>query len=184
MHNKLPLITRTTTVLFVIDLQDKLLPAIHEGEAVVAAANRLIRAARLLGVPLLATEQYPAGLGPTCTAVRETWGDVKAVEKLRFSGCVDEVMAALADYDRPCVLITGVEAHVCVQQSVLDLLRRGYAPIVCADAVSSRRAFDRDIALERMRDAGAVITTSESAIFELLGQAGTDEFKQVLKIVK
>lgn len=184
MMRDLSVLTRESAVVLVVDIQDRLAPAIHEVDGLMAAAGKLLQAAQVLGVPIVATEQYPAGLGRTCEAIQRVWGQVRAIEKTRFSACVDELNEALARLDRPHVLVVGMETHVCVQQSVLDLLRRGYRPYVCADAVSSRRALDRDIALGRMRSAGAVITTVESVIFELLGQAGTPEFKEVLKVVK
>lgn len=168
--------------LLVIDLQEKLLPAMHEAEACLAAASKLIAAADVLAVPVLATEQYPAGLGPTCSSIRSLLSNRAPHEKLCFTACVDPVMAQLQA--RTQVIITGIEAHVCVQQSVLDLLRSGFGVWVCADGVTSRRPLDKQVALERMRQAGAVVTTAESAIFELLGRAGTDQFKQILKIVK
>ena len=173
-----------STTLLVVDFQDRLLPAIHEAESCVAAAGRMIEAAHLLGVPMVCTEQYPAGLGRTCSSIRERLGDQPAVEKTRFSSCVGPVVEQLRQLYRPNVIVVGIEAHVCVQQTVLDLLRLGFVPFVCADGVSSRRPFDRDIALDRMRQAGAVVTTTESVIFELLDEAGTDTFKKVLKIVK
>jgi nicotinamidase-related amidase len=175
---------RDSSVLLVVDIQERLAPAIHGVDALIPAVGRLIQAARLLGVPIVATEQYPSGLGPTCAPIRQAWCDVRPFEKVRFSACVEPVLEALAALDRPHILVVGIEAHVCVQQSVLDLLRRGYTPYVCADAVSARRELDREIALQRMRDAGAIVTTVESIIFELLGQADSEEFKRVLKIVK
>ena len=173
-----------TTALLVVDMQDKLLPAIHEAEAVTAAVGRIIRACRVLEVPILVTEQYPAGLGPTCSAVKQLLGTVKPVEKLRFSACVEPVMAQLAKLGRTDILVVGIEAHVCVQQTVLDLIRAGHVPHLCADAVSSRRVLDRDTAIARMRQAGAIITTVESALFEIQTQASGDTFKPLLKIVK
>ncbi|MFI5379181.1 MAG: hydrolase [Tepidisphaerales bacterium] len=184
MSDLLRKLTVQGTVLLVIDVQERLLPAIHESEQCAANVRKMIDAAKVLGVPLIVTEQYPAGLGPTCASIREALGDEKAIEKMRFSACVEATTARLGELDRRQVLVVGIEAHVCVQQTVLDLLRLDYNPYVCADAVSSRRAIDRDTALARMRQAGAIITTSESAIFELLGEAGTNQFKQVLKIVK
>jgi len=168
----------------VVDVQEKLLPAIHEGEQILENARRMIAAAEVLGVPTLVTEQYPAGLGPTCAGLREALGEAPVIEKTRFSACVPAVVDKLAELGRPAVVVVGVEAHVCVQQTVLDLLRAGYGPWVCADAVGSRRPLDRDTAIERMRQAGAVVTTTESVIFELLGEAGTELFKRILKIVK
>jgi hypothetical protein len=168
----------------VIDLQDRLLPAIHEADKCVAAACRMIEAAKLLGVPMLCTEQYPAGIGHTCQTVRDCLGDLPVLEKTRFSACIESVTGCLRELDRPSIVVVGIEAHVCVQQTVLSLLRLGYQPFVCVDAIGSRRPLDRDTAIERMRQAGAVITTTESAIFELTGEAATDMFKKILKIVK
>lgn len=171
-------------VLLVVDYQDRLLPAIHEAEACVAAARRLIEAARVLDLPILLTEQYPAGLGRTCSTLLQVLADVPVIEKTLFSACVPEVLDRLKALARPNIVVVGVEAHVCVQQTVLDLLREGYTVHLCADATGSRRPFDRDLAIERMRQAGAIVTSTESTIFELLGQAGTEAFKKVLKIVK
>ena len=184
MANNPVLLSADSAVLLAVDLQERLLPAMHDREACLAAAGRLVEACRVLDVPIVATEQYPAGLGPTCPGVRERWGDVKPVEKTRFSACVEPVVARLRELARPAAIVVGVEAHVCVQQTALELLALGYRAYVCADAVSSRRPADCQIALERMRDAGVVVTTTESAIFEMVGQAGTDAFKRILKIVK
>ncbi len=179
-----PFIEPGTCVLLVVDYQERLLPAIHEAAACVEAGRRMIEAARVLQVPILVTEQYPRGLGPTSAIIREALAGAPVIEKSRFSGCVEETIAALRRLARPFVLVVGTEAHVCVQQTVLELLKLGYTPVVCADAIGSRRPLDRDIAIARMRQAGAIITTTESAIFELLGQAGTEAFKAVLAIVK
>lgn len=173
-----------TSVLLIVDIQERLLPAIHEGQRVLEAARRLVSAGGIVGCPVVATEQYPAGLGPTCAALREDLAGVPMVEKTRFSACVDPVVDRLRELNRPNVLVVGIEAHVCVQQTVLDLLRMGYLPFVCADAVSSRRPMDCGVALDRMRQAGAVVTTTESAIFEMTREAGTDVFKRILKVVK
>jgi nicotinamidase-related amidase len=184
MNRYLTALRVDTTVLLVVDVQEKLLPAIHENGPMLEAARRMTAAAGVLGVPVLTTEQYPAGLGPTCAALRECLPGVPPVEKTRFSACVPAVTDRLTELGRPAVIVVGIEAHVCIQQTVMDLLRRGYVPHVCADATGSRRPLDRDAAIERMRQAGAVVTTTESVIFELTGEAGTDLFRRVLKIVK
>lgn len=173
-------------VLLVVDLQDRLLPAMHGGDAIVAAAGRIIRAMKVLEVPVIATEQYPAGLGRTCGVIRDAIADETCtpIEKMRFTACVEQTMNALESLNRRTIIVVGIEAHVCLQQTVLDLLRSGYRAIVCADAVTSRQPIDRDVALSRMRDAGGMITTTESILFEMLDRAGTDQFKQILKIVK
>jgi nicotinamidase-related amidase len=177
-------LTPDQATLLVVDLQEKLLLAMDRADDCVAAALKMIRAAQILKLPVLMTEQYPAGLGHTLASVREAAPESKPIEKLLFSACTDQVTNSLADSKRRQVIVVGIESHVCVQQSVLDLLRAGYSVWLCADAVTSRRPFDREIALQRLRQAGAIITTTESAIFELLKQAGTDQFRQMLKIVK
>jgi len=179
-----PLLKPQDSVLLVVDFQDKLLPAVHEHEACVAAAAKMIEAAKMLAVPIILTEQYPAGLGRTCATIAKAVGDAAVHEKVRFSGCVESVTKRLTELRRENVLVIGIEAHVCVQQSVLELLHLGYRAYVCADAITSRRVLDRDMAIARMRQAGAIITTTESLIFELLGEAGGERFKQVLRIVK
>ncbi len=184
MNQYLAALRVETAVLLVVDVQERLLPAIHEGDQVLEAARRMVLAAEVLGVPTVLTKQYAAGLGPTCAGLRECLRDVEPVEKTRFSACVVGVLNRLASLGRPHVVVVGIEAHVCVQQTVLDLLRLGYLPYLCADAVGSRRPVDRDTAIVRMRRAGAIVTTTESVIFELLGEAGTEVFKKVLKIVK
>lgn len=184
MDKLLSRLTVENAALLVVDVQDRLLPAIQDAEARVEAIRKMVAAVRVLGVPLVATEQYPAGLGQTCATVRQAMGELPVTEKLLFSACVEPVTKQLRELNRPHVIVVGIEAHVCVQQSVLDLLRLGYVPFVCADAIGSRRSFDCEIALQRMRQAGSIITTVESAIFELAGEAGTERFKQVLRIVK
>lgn len=172
-------------LLLVVDLQAKLLPAIHEHERVLTACGRMIRAAHVMHVPVLATEQYRAGLGPTVPAIAELLADAPVIEKLTFSACgIEPVRTRLAEAKRSQVIVIGIEAHVCIQQTVLDLLEAGYAPMVPADAVSSRRPFDAEVALRRMTQAGAVVTTTESLIFELCREAGTPLFKELLPLVK
>jgi nicotinamidase-related amidase len=184
MSDDLERLTVDSTVALVVDVQEKLMPAIVGGEQVIAAAGRFVEAMGVLGVPVMVTEQYPAGLGRTCAPVSSCLGDAPVFEKVRFSGCVEPVVGRLKALGRRQVVVAGAETHVCVQQTVLDLLRLGYGVYVLADAVGSRRELDREVAFGRMRQAGAVVTTSESVIFELLGQAGGDIFKRVLQIVK
>ncbi len=185
MHNKSRRINRTRTGLVVIDIQERLLPAIFEKERVVANTLRLIKGAAVLGVPVLVTEQYPLGIGPTVSEIAADIPGFAPMDKLTFSSCaapgfLDEVKSrALTD-----LILCGIEAHVCVCQSCLDLLEGGFAPFVVADAVSSRTPENHRLGLERMREAGALIVSTEMALFELLGRAGTEEFKQVLALVK
>ena len=178
-------LNRSDAQLVVVDVQERLLPLIHEHESVVSQCIRMIRAARVLDVSTLISEQYPAGLGNTTPALLDAAGDAPRAEKTAFSVCRDEATRnPILNRPQKQVLLIGIEAHVCVLQSALDLLAAGAQPYVLADAVSSRRAFDRDVAFDRLRSAGVVVTTVESAIFELLEFSGTNEFKQILPIVK
>ena len=184
MSNVLNHLRPDNTVLLVVDVQDKLLPAIHEADTVVEFARRMIKAGKVLGLPILAAEQYPVGLGHLCATLREALGEVRPVEKTHFSACVAPIVEQLQMLGRPNVVIVGIEAHVCVQQTVLDLLRLGYTPS-CARMRSGRAG--RSIETWRSSACvmgGAVVTTTESATFELLGEAATETFKKILKIVK
>lgn len=177
-------LNRTLAVVLIIDMQQKLAPTVQESEACVGAAVRLLQAAAVFELPVLAAEQYPAGLGHTEERVAALLNPARTFEKKKFSACIPPMVRELGLLSRNQVIVAGIETHVCVQLTVLDLLREGRQVWVCADAVSSRRVIDRDVALSRMRQAGAVVTTTESVIFELLGEAGSDEFKRILKIVK
>jgi len=173
------------SALLVIDLQEKLMPAIHDGSRVLDQSRKIIQVANLLKLPILVTEQYPKGIGSTCTDIKQALGDVATIEKMTFSGCgAESFWPKWEQIKRHTAIVCGVETHVCVQQTVLDLIERDQQVLVLADAVGSRRERDYELALQRMHDAGAAITTTESVIFELLGRAGTPEFKEVLKLVK
>jgi nicotinamidase-related amidase len=185
MHKKSHRITRTNAGLVVVDIQERLLPAIFEKERLVQNTLRLIKGAAILGIPLFATEQYRKGLGATVPEVASAIARFAPMEKLAFSACgAPGFVAALKAKKVSCALLCGIEAHVCVMQTCLDLLDEGLGVFVAADAVSSRTPENQRIGLERMSDAGAVIVSTEMALFELLEQAGTDEFKQVLSLVK
>jgi nicotinamidase-related amidase len=178
-------IVRAKATLAVIDIQERLLPAIFEGARVVQNTVRLIKGARALGIPVLVTEQYKKGLGATTPAVAAEIEGLTHLEKVAFSACgaagFNEALKAKKVAD---VILCGIEAHVCVSQTCLDLLDNGFRVFVVADAISSRTAENARIGIERMRDAGAVIVSAEMVLFELLKAAGTDEFKQILTLVK
>jgi nicotinamidase-related amidase len=179
------MLNQTDTVLCVIDLQDGLLPKIRMADEVMARAIKLIRFARLLEIPILWTEQYPKGLGPTNAAVAKELEGLKPIAKVAF-GCfgAPEFVGALKDTGRKQPLVAGIEAHVCVMQTVLSALSSGYEVYVPNDAVSSRHEHDYNAGLARMQVSGATIVTTEMAIFEILRAAGTPEFKKVLPLIK
>jgi len=171
------------TGLLVIDVQERLAPAIAGYRRVVWNIRRLIDGAKTLGLPVLATEQYPKGLGPTVPELAERLGQIPS--KLTFSCCgCPESFQDLENRGVHKILVCGIEAHVCVQQSVLDLLARGWRVYVAADAVGSRRDVDYRIALRRMDSAGAMLTTTEAALFEWCTIAGTPQFKEISRLAK
>jgi nicotinamidase-related amidase len=176
------LISAEGSVLLLTDLQERLMPAIHDGDAVVARAVRLAEAARLLDVPVRATEQYPAGLGAT---VRPLAAYPEAVlAKTAFSALGDPGFAALLPAGSVEIVVAGCEAHVCVLQTVLGLLAAGHRVIVVADATGSRDPADKAAAIERARQHGAEIVTSEMVLFEWLRDARHPRFREVQKLLK
>jgi nicotinamidase-related amidase len=178
------LLKRDETAFLMIDLQERLMPAISEKEEVFSNVNKLISGSTILRVPLIVTEQYPKGLGRTCREIHIP--DVQAViEKVCFSCMLsDQVQTKLKDLKIRAVVLAGVEAHVCVLKTALDALNSGFEVHIAADAVSSRKRFDRESALERMRQSGAFIATTEMILFQLLDQAGNEEFKQISRLIK
>ena len=178
-------IVRANAALAVIDIQERLLPMIFEGERVVRNTVRLIKGARVLGIPVLVTEQYKKGLGATTPAVAAEIEGLTQMEKIAFSACgAAGFEQALKKKKVSDVILCGIEAHVCVSQTCLDLLDKGFRVFVVVDAMSSRTTDNHFIAVERMRDAGGVVVSTEMVLFELLEKAGTDEFKQILALVK
>ena len=179
------LIRRADSLLLVVDIQQKLAPAIHDSERVVANSVRLLDGARQLGVPAFVSEQYIKGLGPSLEAIRTAAVDARFFEKTHFScaaelGVIDLLRAA----KRPQIILTGTEAHVCVLQTAFGLLAAGFEVYLVADAASSRTPENRSAAVERMRAAGIGIVTTEMVLFEWLHQAGTDDFRQLLPLIK
>jgi nicotinamidase-related amidase len=171
------------TALLVIDAQEKLLPAIPDGKKIVWNIRRLIDGAKALCLAIAGSEQYPKGLGPTVPELAERLGPLPS--KLTFScgGCPG-IFAELEAKGISKVLLTGIEAHVCVQQTALDLLAAGWSVFVAVDAVGSRFEIDYRTALDRMNAAGATLTTTESALFEWCRVAGTPEFKQISQLAR
>lgn len=180
------LLRREETGLILIDVQEGFRPVIDRFDETVRACGLLAEGFGILGAPVLSSEQYPKGLGATVPELAERLPEATiTVDKLRFSACgVDAFDAALEAAGRRAWVVGGIEAHVCVGQTVLDLLDRGYETYVAADATSSRDPANKELALERMRRAGAHVTSSEMALFEMLEEAGTPEFKAISKLVR
>ncbi|MDK1031067.1 MAG: hydrolase [Planctomycetia bacterium] len=171
-------------VLVVSDGQGSLAEMMHEKEALFDNVKRIIKGAQVLEMPIIVTEQNPAGLGPTLPDIAALIQG-EAIAKFAFSCCGEEAFVeALRKLGRRQVLLAGIEAHVCVYQTAVDLIGLGYEVYVVADAVSSRAASNRQTGLDGMAGAGARLTSVEMALFELLKVARGDKFKQILKIVK
>jgi nicotinamidase-related amidase len=179
---------RNHAILVVIDVQEKMIPVMSDWPAVERSLDRFIRGCDVLEMPVLVTEQYVKGLGQTSGAVRhalEETGQYSPMEKNCFSafGCAPFV-EQLRKTGRKQVLVAGVEAHVCVYQTVIDLIAGGFDVSVVADAVASRSPVNRDIAIRRMTSEGAKITSAEMALFEMLVGAGTQEFRDISRLVR
>jgi nicotinamidase-related amidase len=177
-----PRLAAADSALLVIDVQEKLLAAIPETPRLLVNLSFLLDVARVLNIPVLATEQYPKGLGPTLPAIAERLPPGRPAKVVFSCGGVPEVIAGLAG--RPTALLAGIEAHVCVLQTALDLLDRGVRVFVAADTIASRDAIDREFALRRLEQAGAMLTTAETAAFEWLGTAAAPGFKAVSALVQ
>ena len=175
------LIHREHSLLLHIDLQVKLAVAIHEMESVLTTNIWLTDIANHLTVPVIATLQYPAGLGLLLPEIASRVKEYNITEKIHFSAITNGQLQALPDFSHPQIILTGIETHVCVLQTAMDLLSIGKEVFVVAEAVGSRRTSDRDLALERMRQEGCKIVSREMVVFEWLREAGTEDFKKISK---
>ena len=179
------MITTENAALVLIDVQEKLLRAMHDQANLLQSIKKMVKGARILGLPVLWTEQNPAGLGPTVLEIAELLTDKKPMSKFSFSCCDSEpFMEDLKALERKSMLVAGIEAHVCVYQTVADLIDLQFDVEVVADAVASRSPENRVIGLKKSEAAGAGITSVETALFELLKEAKGDRFKEISKLVK
>ena len=172
-------------VLVVVDIQEKLAVVMKKREKVELNTKTLIKGAEALGVPVIVTEQYPKGLGPTTDKVKDALCTYYPIEKIDFSCCGEDAFnEALKKTGRTQVILCGMETHVCVWQTCLGLLKDGYIVHTASDAICSRSKDNYMAGIGLMRDAGAVISSTEAVLFQLLVRAGSDEFKAVSKLVK
>lgn len=176
---------KSDVLALVVDFQERLFPVIHQNEELQKNVSILLQGLNVLGVPMIVTEQYRKGLGATIEPLAALVDGHPFMEKIAFS-CVDEasIIEKIELSGRRTVLICGIESHICVLQTAIDLKERGFKPVVVADCVASRTPENRQIALERMKQEGIVLTSYESILFELCRYAGTDEFKAISKLVK
>lgn len=173
------------TAFLIIDIQERILPVIINYQMVVDNTIKLIKGFKVLNLPIYFTEQYPKGLGPTVSSITEALGELKPFDKMSFScSGAKELFNDFKKKNLSQIVVCGIESHVCVQQTVLDLIENNFQVNLAANAVSSRKEFDYKTALERMNHHGAEVTTTEAILFELLNVCGTDQFKAISKIVK
>ena len=178
-------ILKENTIGLVIDIQERLVPVMEDNDQLVENCSKLIQGLQILGLPLLVTQQYTKGLGDTISEIKSVINDFQFIEKKDFS-CFDEPAFAknLANSGALNVIISGIEAHVCVLQTAIDLKAAGYVPVVVMDCISSRSFDHVDLAAERFRYEGIMMTSLESILFELTRSAGVSEFKDISKLVK
>ncbi len=178
------LIDREGTALIVIDVQEKLLPKIACKEKIVANIVKLIKFSKICSIPIILTEQYPKGLGPTVKEIKDEIPDIAPIEKTTFSCIgVPEFDSSLEKMKISTLILTGIEAHVCVAQTALKALDN-YQVCVISDAVSSRDLYNVEIGLQRMKENGATISSTEMAMYEILRDSKTKEFKESLALLK
>lgn len=173
------------TAFVLIDVQGKLAEIVHESKQMIENLRTLIQAMKIMEVPIVWVEQYPEGLGPTREELSELLTDYVPIRKMTFDACKNEQFVnAVKATGKTKMLVAGIETHICVYQTAYGLKQLGYDVEVVQNAVSSRKIEDKEIGLEKMRSAGILVTGVETAIYELLEVAGTDQFKQILKLVK
>ena len=173
------------TALVIIDVQEKLSRVMHEKEKLFENLQKLVKGAKLLNIPIIITEQNPNGLGPTVSEIAPLLTDIKPVTKFSFSCCSEEpFLRQLEMLNRKQVLLAGIETHVCVYQTAVDLIEAGYEVHTIVDCVSSRTLENKNLALDKMKSEGANLTSVEIALFELLKTAANPKFKELSKIVK
>ncbi|RYX85115.1 isochorismatase family protein [bacterium] len=176
----LPRLNQNDCVLLIVDVQTRLLPEMWEAERVERNIRMLASMARRLGIPIVVSEQNPEKLGTTVASIREAIGPFDPAAKMRFSAWE----AVKDQIDRPQILLCGLESHICVSQTALDALDDGKTVFAIYDAISSRQSPNRSVGWERMKGAGALPSSTEAALYELLGEAGTDDFRAMLALVK
>jgi len=178
-------IHQNNSVIVVVEMQERLFPHIHEHRTLEHNCKILLSGFQVLKIPLLLTEQYPKGLGNTIQSIQSVLTIYEPIEKMTFSCCAEKKFTRrLTDLGRHNVILCGIESHVCVLQTTLDLSEMGYQPVVVVDCVSSRKPEDKEIALKRMQQENVLLTSYESILFELCSVAGTDVFKVISGLVK
>ena len=173
------------SVLVIVDMQERIIPKIFDSRAVVGNAVTLIKSAEILNIPIIVTEQYPKGLGPTIPEIKDLIIPWQPIEKICFS-CFsnNNFSKKLKGLGKNNLILCGIESHVCITQTALDGLKLNYAVFFVKDAISSRTKTNKETGFERMAQAGAIPVSTEMVVFELLREAGTDKFKQIVSMIR
>ena len=173
------------TMALVVDYQERLMPAIHNHEDLERRSTILLKGLKTLGVPMVLTQQYTKGIGMTIPAITEAVGSSEYFDKITFS-CYDDgaVREKIENLGKKTVIVCGIEAHICVLQTCIDLKTAGYTPVLVADCISSRNAYDTEVALMRAQSEGILLTTTEAILFELTRRAGSPTFKEISRLIK
>lgn len=174
-------IIREEAAAVVIDYQEKLVPAMHKKEELIRNSQILLKGLKILGVPMCVTQQYTKGLGMTVSEIQEAAGTKAYMDKISFSTA--DVTAEQIQ-GKKYVILCGIEAHICVLQTLIDLKAKGYVPVLVEDCISSRKKNDKKMAIKRAIQEGAIVTTYEAVLFELLKEAGTEESKAIQRLIK
>lgn len=180
------LVEAKDTIAIVVDYQEKIVPAMAEKEVLIKNSVKLLEGLTILDIPIIVTQQYTKGLGMTIEEIQKAIGsNFTYLDKTCFSAALEEtIQKKIESYHRKTVIICGIEAHVCVLQTALDLLEKGYKVLMVDDCIASRRKNDKEVGIQRAVIEGAMITTYEAILFELLKKAGTEQFKLISKLVK
>ena len=179
------ILAKENTAFVIVDMQEKLLPYVIDKEKVVENVQMLIKFADIMSIPIILTEHYPKGLGKTVPEVSEVLKNYAPITKVIFSCCSAKgFLPRLKELGAKRIMIAGIESHICVEQTTLDVMRAGFDVHVIADAISSRTMENKNIGIEKMRQFNAVISSTEMAMYEIMERADTKEFKEVLKLVK
>lgn len=185
MKEESDLLTREETILVLIDIQGKLAEIVYESDLIINNIAKISEGVQILGIPVLWLEQYPKGLGPTIEKIGQTLPNQKPIEKITFSAYdTNEFVDKLEKEGRKKVLLAGIETHICVYQTAVQLLQNGYEVEVLVDCVSSRTKKNHDIGIQKMMQLGVKVTSVEMALFEMLQVAKGDQFKAISRLVK
>ena len=178
-------ILKENTIALVVDYQEKLMPVMSNKEELEKRSNILLKGLKALEVPMIITQQYTKGLGMTIPSLFESVGTEEYLEKMTFSCFDDEgIKAKIEESGKKCVIICGIESHICVLQTCIDLKEAGYTPVLVVDCISSRKESDKEIAILRAKQEGIYLTTTEAILFELTRKAGNPTFKEISRLIK